>query len=154
MNDPVIQPSQANSKPAGKRAHVVARVSEITPGGRKRVEAAGRQIALFNLNGEFFAIADRCPHESGSLCDGKITGLAEADEPGKYRFSRPGEFIKCPWHGWEFDIRTGQSRCDPAHVRVRAYDAHVEHGADLVQQSYRAETFAVTIEEDYVVLHI
>ena len=51
------------------------------------------------------------------LCEGTICGLALSDGPGNYRLLRPGEFIRCPWHGWEFDIRTGQSYCDPKSIR-------------------------------------
>ncbi len=134
--------------------HVVARVDELKPGERKLVDVAGRPVALFNLNGEYFAIGDKCPHEAGSLCKGKVVGFADSDEPGQYRLSRPGEVVKCPWHGWEFDIRTGQSWCDPGHIRVRAYEAHVEHGGDLVKGPYKAETFSVTIEQDYVVINL
>ena len=132
--------------------HVVARVDEVKPGDRKLVDVGGRPVALFNLNGEFFAIGDKCPHEAGSLCKGKIVGLAEADMPGEYRLSRPGEVIKCPWHGWEFDIRTGQSYCEPSQVRVRAYDASVAHGDEVLKGPFKAETFNVSIEEDYVVI--
>lgn len=137
-----------------KKPHVVARVSEVPPGERKRVEIGRRAIALFNLDGEFFAIGDTCPHEFGSLCKGKLVGLAESDEPGKYRFSRSGEFVKCPWHGWEFDIRTGQSYCDPAAVRVRSFDASVAKGEDIVKGPYVAETFPVTVEDDYVIIEV
>ena len=134
--------------------HVVAKVADVAPGDRKLVMVKGRPIALFNLQGEFFAIGDKCPHEAGSLCAGRIVGLAEADLPGDYRLTRAGEFIKCPWHGWEFDIRTGQSWCDPQGTRVRAYDAKVEHGTDLNKGPYVAETFKVTVEDDYVVINM
>lgn len=137
-----------------KTRHIVARVSDIAPGQRKRVEIGRRAIALFNLDGEFFAIGDTCPHEFGSLCKGKVVGLAEADVPGEYRFSRPGEFIKCPWHGWEFDIRTGQSYCDPESVRVRHFDTTVAAGEDIVKGPYVAETFPVSVEADYVIIEI
>lgn len=137
---------------ASRTRFVVARHDELKPGQRKLVDVGGRPVALFNLNGEYFAIGDRCPHEAGSLCAGKIVGLAESDEPGQYRLSRPGEFIKCPWHGWEFDIRTGQSYCEPSAVRVRAYEASVEHGGDLVKDTFKAETFQVVVEDDYVVI--
>ena len=137
-----------------KTRHVVASVDEVPPGAPKRVNIAGREIALFNIAGEFFALGDKCPHENGSLCNGKIVGLAEADEPGKYRLSRDGEFVKCPWHGWEFDIRTGQSWCDPARTRVRAYDAAVEPGAQIVKGPYRADTYPVRVEQNYIVIEL
>ncbi len=137
-----------------RQRHVVAAIDEVGPGTSKRVNVAGRDIALFNVGGEFFALANKCPHESGPLCQGKIIGLAVADEPGKYRIERDGEFVKCSWHGWEFDIRTGQSWCDPATVRVRAYDTAVENGETLVRGPYVAETFPVAIEQNYVVVEI
>src|SRR5262245_53230774 len=99
--------------------HVVAAVTDIPPGSRKLVDVSGRAIVLFNLSGEFFALGNRCPHRGGSLCHGSLTGLVEAAAPGEYRYSRRGEIIRCPWHGWEFDIRTGRSWCDPNSVRAR-----------------------------------
>jgi len=68
---------------------------------------------VFNLGGEFFALSNRCPHRGGSLCQGNLTGLVLSDEPGHYNYIRRGEIIRCPWHSWEFDIRTGKSWCDP-----------------------------------------
>ena len=96
--------------------HVVAAVADIPPGTRRLTQVNGRAIVVFNLGGEFFALNNRCPHRGGSLFHGKQTGLVESDGPGNYRYSRPGEIIRCPWHGWEFDVRTGQSWCDPARV--------------------------------------
>jgi 3-phenylpropionate/trans-cinnamate dioxygenase ferredoxin subunit len=88
------------------------------------------------------------------LCKGWIVGLVQSDGPGDYRVTRPGEFLRCPWHGWEFDIRTGQSWCDPKSVRARNFKVQVEHGSDLVKGPYVAETFAVTVEEDYLVIDL
>jgi len=131
--------------------HVVAAVDEIPPGARKRVTVAGRALVVINLDGEFFALGDRCPHRGGPLSHGQLTGLLEASEPGQYRYSRRGEIIRCPWHSWEFDIRTGKSWCDPR-VRARQYAVKAEPGARLVEGPYTAETFPVTVEKDYVVV--
>ena len=132
--------------------HVVAAVGDIPPGSRMLAQVAGRAIVVFNLGGEFFALNNRCPHRGGSLCHGAQTGLVEADEPGRYRYSRKGEMIKCPWHGWEFDVRTGQSWCDPARVRVRHYAVSVQPGSGLVAGPYVAETISVRVEAEYVVI--
>jgi 3-phenylpropionate/trans-cinnamate dioxygenase ferredoxin subunit len=83
-----------------------------------------------------------------------VIGLAQSDEPGEYRLTRPGEFLRCPWHGWEFDIRTGQSWFDPKRVRARAYKATIEPGSELVKGPYVAETFPVQVEENYVVVDV
>ncbi|MBR0713563.1 Rieske (2Fe-2S) protein [Bradyrhizobium liaoningense] len=134
--------------------HVVATVEEIPPGSRKIVEVGGREIGVFNLAGEFFAIANRCPHEGASLCKGRIVGLVEADEPGSYRFSRKDELVRCPWHGWEFDIRTGKSWCDPRRTKVKSYDIKLEDGDVLAETKLRAETFPVSVEKRYVVIEL
>ena len=132
--------------------HVVAAVGDIPPGTRRLAQVNGRAIVVFNLGGEFFALNNRCPHRGGSLCQGKQTGLVESDGPGNYRYSRPGEIIRCPWHGWEFDIRTGQSWCDPTRVRARPYTVSVQPGTRLVAGPYVAETEPVSVENDYVVV--
>ena len=152
--------------------YVVADVDEIPPGGRKIVEVAGRSIGLFNLGGEFFALRNRCPHQGGPLCEGRVWGALEAERPGEFRYSRGGEILACIWHGWEFDIRTGQSWCEPERLRVRRYAVEVEPGAalaaeeaepngateppapGLVKGPYVAETYPVTAEGEYLVIEI
>ncbi len=73
-------------------------------------------------------------------------------------FNIKGEFFgllnRCPWHGWEFDIRTGQSYCDPKRFRARAYPVKVEPGSSVVKGPYIAETLAVSVESDYVVVDL
>jgi nitrite reductase/ring-hydroxylating ferredoxin subunit len=132
--------------------HVVAPVDAIPPGGRKLVTVNGRAVVIFNLGGEFFALNNRCPHRGGSLAQGKLTGLVQSTEPGDYKYTRRGEIIRCPWHSWEFDIRTGQSWCDPQRLRARRYPVSVEPGAKLVEGPYKAETFPVSVEGEYVVV--
>jgi len=131
---------------------VVARALEVAPGHCKIVNVNGREIGVFNLNGEYFALANRCPHEGGPLCQGKIIPLVQSDGPGHYRLARHQEFLRCPWHGWEFEIRTGQSWCDPKSTRARQFQVKVESGETLVKGPYVAETFPVSVEEDYLVV--
>jgi nitrite reductase/ring-hydroxylating ferredoxin subunit len=142
-------------------SHAVARVDEIPPGGVKIVDVAGRSIGVFNLDGEFFALRNRCPHQGGPLCAGQRLGAISATGPGAYEHSRPGELVRCPWHAWEFDIRTGRSWVDPQGTRVKAYAARVQSGAELAEGEggrvagpYVAETYPVSIEADYVVVEV
>ncbi len=134
--------------------HVVAATSEIPPGARKRVVVKGRPIAIFNLDNQFFGMLDRCPHQGGSLCAGIVTGLLQSKEPGQYTYTRKGEFVRCPWHGWEFDIRTGQSYCDPERFRSRSFPVSTESGATVVAGPYKAETVPVRVEEAYIIVDI
>ena len=132
--------------------HVVAAVRDLPAGARKTLTVNVRPIVVFNVQGDFFGLLDRCPHQGASLSKGIVGGLAQGDQPGEVRYSRDGEFLRCPWHGWEFDIRTGQSWCDPARIKARAYPVEVAAGQSVVQGPYIAETVPVTVEQDYVVV--
>lgn len=134
--------------------HVVAAVADIPPGSRKLVTVKGRPIAIFNLKGEFHGLFNKCPHQGGSLCDGMVTGLIESSEPGQFTYSRQGEIVRCPWHGWEFDIRTGQSYCDPTRIQTRSYNIAVTQGQSIVEGPYVAETVTVTVDQDYLVIEM
>jgi nitrite reductase/ring-hydroxylating ferredoxin subunit len=134
--------------------HIIATADQIPPGGRMLVTVDGREIGIFNVGGEYFGIGNRCPHNGASLCKGRIVGLVEASEPGSYAFSRRGELVRCPWHGWEFDLKTGQSRCEPDRTKVRSYDLKVEPSSALADGPLRAETFPVSVEKQYVVVEV
>lgn len=152
--------------------YVVAAVEEISPGERKIVVVAGRSVGVFNLGGEFFALRNRCPHQAGPVCTGRLAGFLDSSEPGEYRYSRPGEVLRCPWHGWEFDVRNGQSWYDPLRPRVGQFRVSVELGAAILEAEeeaasetdspapglrkgpYVAETYPVTIEQQYVVVEL
>jgi len=132
--------------------HVVAKAAELPVGARKLVHVGGRDIVVLNVKGELFALSDKCPHKGGSLSRGKLTGAVSSREPGSYTYARPGEILRCPWHGWEFDVRTGKSVCDPRRMRLFCYAVSREAGTKLVEGPYTAELFAVTLEDDYVVV--
>jgi nitrite reductase/ring-hydroxylating ferredoxin subunit len=139
--------------------YVVASVGEIPPGGRKIVEVAGRSIGVFNVGGRFYALRNRCPHQGGPLCQGRLSGVVVASRAGEYEYVRDGEVLRCPWHGWEFDVKTGQSWIDPERLRVRAYPVTVETRGDTgvpdrVPGPYVAELYDVTVDGDVVVVHV
>ena len=126
--------------------HVVANVADIPPGERLIVEIAGRSIGVFNVHGRFFAVKNSCPHQGGQLCLGRTVGLATAERPGEIAYTREGEILRCPWHGWEFDLATGRSVFDPSRTRVKNYQVEVE--------PLWAETYPVEIERGAVVVVI
>lgn len=103
------------------RSVVVARAEEIPPGDRKIVQVGGRSIGVFNIDGRYYALRNRCPHQGGPLCTGAQFGALRSTGPGEYEYSGAGEIIRCPWHGWEFEIQTGRSWFDPERQRVRSY---------------------------------
>ncbi len=139
--------------------YVVGTVDEIPVGARKIVSIARRSVGIFNIDGEYYAVRNQCPHEGGPLCEGVLSGLVRSNEPGQYEYIRHGEILRCPWHMWEFDIKTGQSWFDPAKTRVRSYEATVESKEDLDANGfekgpYVSETYEVEVDRQYVVVHI
>ncbi len=75
----------------------VAQVQDIPPGTGRTVEVKGVWIALFNIEGTFYAIDNACPHAGGPLGEGKLCGSV----------------VECPWHGWKFNVVTGQRENNP-----------------------------------------
>ncbi len=154
------------------RRVVAGTVEEIPPGGRKLVVPfRGRAgIGVFNIGGAYYALRNLCPHKLGPLCTGRVSGRVVASAPPstdapELGIERDGEIIRCPWHGWEFDVRTGQSWFDPTRTRVRAYEVSVTPGAALAEEGaapapgmqkgpYVAETYPVSVENRYVLVEI
>lgn len=117
--------------------HIVGRADAVPPGEHHLFRVAGRSIGIFNVNGEFYALYNVCPHNQAPVCLGDVSGTLIHSKPGEYIAGMAGEILRCPWHGWEFHIKTGCSLFDPA-VKVATYTVSVENG-DLVVEIGRAK---------------
>lgn len=99
----------------------VAKVVEIPPGTGRTVDVKGIWIALFNVNGSFFAVDNTCPHAGGPIGEGSLAG----------------EIVTCPWHGWQFNVRTGAREGNPnftvacCPVRVQGEEIQIAIPADF-----------------------
>jgi nitrite reductase (NADH) small subunit len=93
----------------------VARTSEIPVGQGRMFEVGGRQVAVFNLDGQFYAIDNVCRHQGGPLAEGELDGCV----------------VTCPWHGWTYDVTSGQSPDDPD-THVQQFEVKIEGGDILV----------------------
>jgi nitrite reductase (NADH) small subunit len=91
-------------------------VADLPPGRAAEITVAGQSIALFNVNGTFHALANRCPHRGGPLGQGFVDG------------SR----VSCPWHNWTFDVTTGENVASPD-LKVARYEVRVEDGQVCVK---------------------
>ena len=89
----------------------VARVDEIPPGTIAAVQVDGEDIAVANVGGEFFATQGHCLHLQGPLGEGRLEGPV----------------LSCPWHGWQYDVRTGENEFDRA-IQLQTYAVKVEDG--------------------------
>jgi nitrite reductase/ring-hydroxylating ferredoxin subunit len=110
--------------------HRVARVDEVPLDRGLLVEAGGRQIGLFRVGDEIYALRNICPHQGGPVGTGGIFPSVK----GKIEDRRLKEYldhdelvVACPWHGWEFDVRTGVCMADPTR-RVASYPTRVVDG--------------------------
>ena len=130
---------------------MVCAANDLPPGTRRIVSVGSRSIGVFNVGGRYHALRNVCPHQGASLCEGPLTGTALPGPPGTFRYGREGEILRCPWHGWEFDVTSGRSIFNPHAVRVRSYRVAVE-AAECQSDDVRVETFPVSVERKIVVL--
>lgn len=94
--------------------HTACAVSDVAPGSGLQVAVGGKELAVFNVGGAFYAIDNTCPHRGGPLAEGEVEGCA----------------VTCPWHAWTFDLKTGESLTDD--LTVARYETRVEGGSVLV----------------------
>lgn len=92
----------------------VCKTGDIPAGSGKTIDLNGKPVAVFNVEGAFYAISDTCAHRGGPLGEGELNGKT----------------VTCPWHGWRYDITSGVNEMNPA-VSVQKYQVKVE-GDDLL----------------------
>lgn len=92
----------------------VADVSEVEPGKVKTINANGKTLALCNVEGTFYALDSVCLHRGGPLGEGYLDG----------------EKLECPWHSWQYDIKTGAVAMNPT-MKVSTYEVKIE-GSDVL----------------------
>jgi nitrite reductase/ring-hydroxylating ferredoxin subunit len=103
------------------------RAEEVVPGRQKIVEVGGRSVGVFEVDRAYHALLNVCPHRGAPLCEGPVCGTAEPTGRHEFVYGRKDAIVRCAWHGWEFDIRTGVSLVDPA-VKARSVPVSVEDG--------------------------
>jgi nitrite reductase/ring-hydroxylating ferredoxin subunit len=94
----------------------VGAAAELSPGAGHVVDVGDTALAVYNVGGQYFAVDNACPHRGGPLGDGHLDGYV----------------VRCPWHGWAWDVTTGASVNNPA-VRVGCYPVTVHDGALFVR---------------------
>lgn len=136
------------------KKYEVCFADEIIVGGKKIIEIAGRSVGVFNVDNQYFAVRNSCPHKGAPLCRGLVDGYVRGEAPGQFEFERKGEILRCPWHGWEFELKTGQSVFNPHKVWVRSYPVSVEakpeqeacQASAAAEEDASIETYPVSIE--------
>lgn len=116
-----------------QNAVFACKASEVAPGRQKIVTLDDMRIGIFEIDGDYHALLNRCPHRGGPLCEGPQCGTSLPTDEHEIVYGRHHELVRCAWHGWEFDIRTGQALADPRR---------------------KARTFAVSREGDDLYVHL
>jgi 3-phenylpropionate/trans-cinnamate dioxygenase ferredoxin subunit len=117
----------------GGNRHDVCAVEDLPPGARKIVDLDGRSIGIFNIDGELKAIRNVCPHHGAPLCLGELTGTMLPSQPGEYVWGLEKRVLRCPWHGYEFNIDNGTAIYDPHELRVKVYTVSTEDGRVVLE---------------------
>lgn len=116
--------------------HVVAEEGDIAPGERTLVELDGTEIGVFRMGDQYYAYPNWCPHQGGPVCEGYLTGTQEETFDretldSSLEWTSEGEILNCPWHGWEFDVRTGEALSGKG-VKLPSFSVTVEDGDVVV----------------------
>ena len=128
--EPVQDDTDLAATARERTEHAVGDASDFPAGSHQVVTVGGRQIGIFNINGEFYGLSNVCPHQTGPLCEGKSTTgtlVARKEDDWKFRWDYEGEIVACPWHGLEYHVPTGQCLAFP-NIKLRRYEVMVEDG--------------------------
>ena len=107
--------------------NLVCRAEDVTAGNPRIVKIRTLSVGLFRIGDDIHAILNVCPHKGAPLCEGPQCGTTAWSEKAEFISHRDNEILRCAWHGWEFDIRSGASLVDPD-VKARTFPVTVEGG--------------------------
>ena len=95
----------------------VAALDEIAAGERRIIIAEDKSIGVFNTGSQIVAVLNICPHAFAPVCLGKLGGTTLPSKPGQFIWGQENEILRCPWHGWEFDLHNGECLTDRRRLR-------------------------------------
>jgi nitrite reductase/ring-hydroxylating ferredoxin subunit len=134
------EPQERNEVAANTNGYVVTHTDELNSGERLIKLIEGHEVGIFNIDGEYHAYPNWCPHQGAPLCEGPVNGTIETSFDKEsletdFSWGRDGEMLTCPWHGFEFDLTSGACRSDKKYS-LREYPTRVEDGYVVVSLSY------------------
>lgn len=120
---------EAQSEIDDENLHYVTAADDLQEGDRVIIEINGREIGVFQVDDEFYALLNYCVHQGGPGCEGQIAGTLMEYEDGSLGYERESEIVSCPWHGWEYDIKTGE-HLSRSKYRIPTFEV-VERDGDI-----------------------
>lgn len=124
----------SNDIPIDRPSYRVATVESFESGDRAFVEVDGIEVVVFYLDEEFHALLNYCPHQGGPIGEGSVSGTLDATrKDGSWvpEYDDDINVVACPWHGWEFDVETGEQLADSS-CRLPCFDVTVLDGVVYV----------------------
>jgi nitrite reductase (NADH) small subunit len=101
------------------------------------VEVAGKRVGVLRKGSEVYVFADHCPHHGAPMCFAQVVGTMLPSEPNEFNYDLDGLVVRCPWHAYEFDVRTGKAMGDIIRSRLMIYHTEVR-GEDVFLQLRRS----------------
>jgi len=106
----------------------VCGLDELPVGEFRIIQAGRREIGVVRTDAGLFAIRNTCPHKGAPLCLGTVGGTMVPSTPDHFEWGLDGRIVRCPWHGWEFDLETGSSAFGTTGSRAVTYPVEVDRG--------------------------
>jgi nitrite reductase (NADH) small subunit len=103
-------------------------LADFEPGRMRIVEAGGRSIGVYNTGAELFAVLNVCPHQLAPVCSGTVSGTMLPSDPETLLYGMEHRVLRCPWHGWEFDLSSGETLFRKDKRRLLTFPVVVEGG--------------------------
>jgi nitrite reductase (NADH) small subunit len=117
---------------------VVADAEELGEGAAVVRQVGGRSVGVFRVDGRLHALRNSCPHMGGPVCRGRLGGTMLPSQPGSLVWGLAGRVLRCPWHGWEFDVTTGRALFGISDRRIPTYPVAEVDGQIVVELPGRA----------------
>jgi nitrite reductase/ring-hydroxylating ferredoxin subunit len=124
-------------------AVIVCPMEELEPGERKLVQLDGVEIAVINVGGNLYAFRNACPHQGAPMVYGSVSGTMLPSDPQQLQYGCHDEIIRCPLHGWGFDLKTGKSTFLPDNVSIKMYEVKKELGSIVLYTRRNTEQIKV-----------
>jgi nitrite reductase (NADH) small subunit len=106
----------------------VGAVEDVRRDGCRVVDVDGRRVGVISSGTTFYAISDRCPHMGASMCTGSLSGTLLPSAPHELVYGLDQRVVRCPWHGWEFDLESGRSLLEPRRFGLKTYEVTEDDG--------------------------
>ncbi|WP_439886837.1 Rieske (2Fe-2S) protein [Pseudomonas sp. MBLB4123] len=108
---------------------LACKTHEVASGQQKIVKLGHLPVGIFNVGGEYHAMLNVCPHRGAALCEGPQCGTTQDTAHYEFIYGQRDDLVRCAWHGWEFEIKTGEFLVD-RRIKAKTYPVSVE-GEDL-----------------------